>query len=42
MEAPRSLIPGGNQLTGGIPVGLRGVRYHDLAEIDLPDCGAGA
>lgn len=42
MEAPRSLIPGGNQLTGCIPVGLRDVQYHDLAELKLPDCEAGA
>ena len=31
----------GNQLTGCIPAGLRRVRVNDLAQLNLPDCGAG-
>ena len=28
-----------NQLTGCIPEGLRDIAFHDLASLDLPDCG---
>ena len=38
----RQLHLSGNQLTGCISVGLKGVRENDLAELGLPDCGAGA
>ena len=30
----------GNQLTGCIPEGLRDIAENDLAELNLPDCGA--
>ena len=30
----------GNQLTGCIPEGLREIAKNDLAELNLPDCGA--
>ena len=42
MEALRALFLGGNHLTGCIPVGLRRLKEHDLAQLKLPDCEAGA
>ena len=38
----RQLYLSGNQLTGCIPVGLKRAGDHDLAELGLPDCEAGA
>ena len=32
-------LGGGNQLTGCIPEGLRGVGFNDLAQLGLPFCG---
>ena len=29
-----------NRLTGCLPVGLRGIEFNDLAELELPDCAA--
>ncbi len=36
------LLLAGNQLTGCIPAGLKRVRDNDLAQLNLPDCEAGA
>ena len=35
-----SLYLDGNALTGCVPVGLRDLRWHDLDQTDLPDCGS--
>ena len=42
LENLEGLRLGGNQLSGCIPVGLRRVDDHDLAQLKLPDCEAGA